>query len=64
MFFTPKPIRDVRVSFHPWFPDGWVGGWEKIGPGCISETIGCSKLKLGRDIGWGVGEQCHGVTLI
>ena len=38
--------------------------------GCISETIRCRKLILGRDIGWGwggvvgVGVQRHGVTLI
>ena len=33
---------------------GWVGGrWEKICPACISETVSCRKLILGRDIGWG-----------
>ena len=31
---------------------GWVGGQrEKVCPGCISETIRCRKLILGRDIG-------------
>ena len=29
-----------------------VGGWrEKVCPGCISETVRCRKLILGRDIG-------------
>ena len=33
---------------------GWVGGWrEKVCPGCISETVRCRKLIIGRDIGWG-----------
>ena len=31
-----------------------MGGWqEKVCPGCISETVSCRKLILGRDIGWG-----------
>ena len=31
---------------------GRVGGWREIVcPGCISETIRCRKLILGRDIG-------------
>ena len=31
-----------------------MGGWrEKVCPGCISETVRCRKLILGRDIGWG-----------
>ena len=47
----------------------WAGGLvserlEKACAGCISETLMCKLLILGRDIGWGVGEQCHGVTLI
>ena len=30
---------------------GWVGGRrEKVCPGCISETVRCKKLILGRDI--------------
>ena len=38
--------------FHPWCPDGRVGGcWEKVCLGCISETVRCRKLILGRDIG-------------
>ena len=33
---------------------GWVGMWqEKDCLGCISETVRCRKLILGRDIGWG-----------
>ena len=27
------------------------GQWEEVCPGCISETIRCRKLILGRDIG-------------
>ena len=28
---------------------GWAGGrWEKVCPGCISETVRCRKLILGR----------------
>ena len=35
--------------------DGRVGGRRKIVcPGCISETVRCRKLILGRDIGYGV----------
>ena len=30
----------------------WLGGrQEKVCPGCISETVRCRKVKLGRDIG-------------
>ena len=38
--------------------------WEKVCPGCISETVRCRKLILGRHCLRGVGVQCHGVTLI
>ena len=32
-----------------------AGGWREIVcPGCISESVRCRKLILGRDIGWGV----------
>ena len=32
----------------------WAVGWkEKVFLGCISETVRCRKLILGRDIGWG-----------
>ena len=38
---------------------------QKVCWGCISETIRCKKLILGRDIGFGgEGVQRHGVTLI
>ena len=30
---------------------GWGGQWEKVCPGCISDTVRCRKLILGRDIG-------------
>ena len=37
--------------FHPWCPDGWAGGRREIVcPGCISETVRCRKLILGRDM--------------
>ena len=42
-----------------------VRWWEKVCPGCISETVRCRKFILGRDISLGgVGVQCHGLTLI
>ena len=30
---------------------GWAGGGKRVCPGCISETVRCRKLILGRDIG-------------
>ena len=55
-----KPfLRAVGVLFSP-MVSGWAGGrpgWraggrrEKVCPGCISETVRCRKLILGRDIG-------------
>ena len=48
--FTPHPLRAVGVLFSP-MVSGWAGGrGEKVCPGCISETVGCRKLILGRDI--------------
>ena len=45
--FYPTALFSPMVS-------GYVGGWrEKVGPGCISETVRCRKLILGRGIGWG-----------
>ena len=41
---------------------GIRGQWGKVYLGCISETVICRKLILGRDGGLGV--QCHGGTLI
>ena len=35
-------------GFHPWCPDGLVAG--KVCPACISGTVRCRKLILGRDI--------------
>ena len=57
--FTPQPLRAVGVLFSPmvsgWAggrPGGWAGGRREIVcPGCISETVRCRKLILGRDIG-------------
>ena len=47
---TPQPLRAVGVLFSP-MVSGWAGGWrEKVCPGCISETVRCRKLILGRDI--------------
>ena len=53
--FTPQPLRAVGVLFSP-MVSGWAGGraggrWEKVCLGCISETVRCRKLILGRDIG-------------
>ena len=49
--FTPH----VRVLFSP-MVSGWAvgragGRREKVYPGCISETVRCRKLILGRNIG-------------
>ena len=55
MLFTPQPLRAVGVLFSPTHGvriGRWVGGQrEKVCPGCISETVRCRKLILGRDIG-------------
>ena len=51
MFFTPQPLRAVGVLFSP-MVSRWAGGRrEKVCLGCISETVRCRKLILGRDIG-------------
>ena len=47
----------VGVLFSP-MVSGWSGvraggRREIVCPGCISETVRCRKLILGRDIGWG-----------
>ena len=54
-FITPQPLRAVGVLFSP-MVSGWAGGRaggrrEIVCPGCISETVRCRKLILGRDIG-------------
>ena len=52
--FTPQPLRAVGVLFSP-MVSGWVSSrWEEVCPGCISETVRCRKLILGRDIGYEV----------
>ena len=58
-------LRAVGILFSP-MVSGLAGGQrKKVCPGCISETVRCRKLILGRDIGLGgVGVQRHGVTLI
>ena len=51
ILFTPQPFRPVGVLFSP-MVSGWAGGRREIVcPGCISETVRCRKLILGRDIG-------------
>ena len=54
-FNTPQPLRAVGVLFSA-MVSRWAGGpvgghQEKVCPGCISETISCRRLILGRDIG-------------
>ena len=53
MSFSPHSLlRAVWVLFLP-MASRWVGEWrEKACPGCISETMWCRMLMLGRDIGW------------
>ena len=51
VIYTPQPLRAVEVLFSP-MVSGWAGGRREIVcPGCISETVRCRKLILGRDIG-------------
>ena len=51
IIFTPQPLRAVGVLFSP-MVSGWaVGRREKVCLGCISETVRCRKLILGRVIG-------------
>ena len=50
---TTQPVTAVRVLFSP-----MVSRWssrqrKKVCLDCISQTIMCRKLILGRDIGWG-----------
>ena len=45
--FAPQPLRAVGVLFSP-MVSRWAG---EVCPACISETIRCKKLILGRDIG-------------
>ena len=53
-FFYPTALKGCRgiVFTHGVRMGAWVGGRrEKVCPGCISETVRCRKLILGRDIG-------------
>ena len=57
LFYYPTAFKGCRgiVFTHGVRMGGQVGGWwEIVCPGCISETVRCRKLILGRDIGWGV----------
>ena len=48
-----QPLRAAQGSVFTHVV--WVGGWwEKVYPGCISETLRCRKSILDRDIGWRV----------
>ena len=48
-----KVFTPVEVLFSPLCPDGPADRWREIVyPGCISETVRCRMLILGRDIGW------------
>ena len=56
--FYPTALKGY--CFHPWCPDGRASGQaggrvggrrEIVCLGCISETVRCRKLILGRDIG-------------
>ena len=56
--FTPSDYVSSAYCFHLFLSyfspmvSGWAGGrWEKVCPGCISETVRCRKLILGSDIG-------------
>ena len=52
-FITAQPLRAVGVLFSP-MVSRWEGRQrEKVCQFCISETVRCGKLILGRDIGWG-----------
>ena len=52
------------VLFSP-MVSGWKDGRrEEVCPACVSETVSCRKLILGRDRLGGVGVQRHGVTFL
>ena len=47
LFFTPQGLSGI-VFTHGVRMGGWIcGRWEKVHPGCLSETIRCRKLILG-----------------
>ena len=66
LVFTPQPLRALGILFHLWCPDGLAfGRQEKVCLDCISKTIRCRKLILGKHIGLrGVSVKPYGVTLI
>ena len=64
--FYPTALKDYQgIVFSLWCLDGRVGRWaggrlgrwaecgrrEKVCPGCISKTVRCRMLILGKDIG-------------
>ena len=53
LIFKPTALKGSRgIAFTYGVRMG--GRQEKVCAGCISDTIRCRKLILGRDIGWGV----------
>ena len=59
---SQRSLVKVYINFYPTALKGCQGivfthsvrmdgQWEKVCPGCISETVRCKKLILGRDIG-------------
>ena len=51
---TSQPLRAVGVLFSPMVSEwvgGRTGGGKKVCLSCMSETIRCRKLMLGREIG-------------
>ena len=52
--FYPKALKVCQgiVFTHDVWMGGWPGRWrEEVCPTCISETVMCTKLILGSDIG-------------
>ena len=66
--FYPSALKGCVSIFFT--HGGWVGGgfgrqWEKISfLGCILEVVSYRNFTLDGDIGWGIGSQHVGVTLI
>ena len=59
LVFIPKPLRAVRVLFHPW----QAGGGGKKLVQVVSQMAQDGIYGKGHCLGC-VGVQCHGVTLI
>ena len=52
ILFMPQLLGLSGYCFHLWYS---AGRWqEKVCPACISKTVRCRKLILGRDIGYRV----------